>query len=194
MFENLNYSDLINCVSDRWSPKIGDPTVLGWVTVAAYAACAGLAVAVVWRRKTTGRGSVFWALLAALMVFLALNKELDLQSALTAAGRCVAKAQGWYDDRRAFQRHFIFALVAGIGVVVALCLYFLRTELRHSGLALLGLAFVCGFVAVRAVGFHHVDWLINQSLFSVRINGMLELSGLVLIAINAAALLRRRSH
>ena len=192
MFLNLSMADLIDCVSQRWSPKIGDPTALGWISVAAYGACACLGLAVILRGKTQGRGAVFWAMLMLLMVFLAVNKQLDLQSALTAAGRCVAKAQGWYDDRRAFQRHFIFALIAGIGAVLALCIYLLRSEMRHSGLALLGLGFVCGFVAVRAVGFHHVDWLINQNFIGVRMNGVLELSGLVLIAVNAAALLRRR--
>jgi len=61
-----------------------------------------------------------WALLALLMAFLAINKELDLQSAFTVAGRCLAKAQGWYEERRDFQRHFIFALIAGISKAMML--------------------------------------------------------------------------
>ena len=191
MFENLNYGDLIACVANQWSPQIGDPTALGWLTVAAYVACACLGLAVILRGKVQARGRAFWAMLTLLMVFLALNKELDLQSALTATGRCIAKAQGWYEGRRAFQRQFIFGLIAIICVGLGLCIYLLRTELRRSGLALLGLAFVCGFVAVRAVGFHHVDLLIKQSLFGFGMNGVLELTGLGLIFINAAWLLAR---
>ena len=189
MFENITYSDLIICVSNRWSPKIGDPTVLAWFTVAAYTLCAFLGLAVVMRHKTTKRGLAFWLLLTVLMAFLAVNKELDLQSALTATGRCIAKAQGWYSDRRTFQRSFIFGLIASICVLLAMAVYVLRSEMRRSGIALLGLAFVCGFVAVRAVGFHHVDLLIKQSYFGIRMNGLLELTGLALIAVNAAVLL-----
>jgi len=34
------------------------------------------------------------------MGFLAVNKQLDLQSFLTALGRCDARLQGWYETRR----------------------------------------------------------------------------------------------
>jgi len=62
----------------------------------------------------------------------------------------------------------------------------------RSGQALLSFAFVCGFVAVRAVELHHVDLLINHGFVGVKMNGLLELMGLALIAVNAVYLLFRR--
>ena len=58
-------------------------------------------------------------------------------------------------------------------------------------LALIGLAVLCGCVLVRAVGFGHVDRLINMDFANVRFNFWFENSGLLLIAVNAIWLLRR---
>lgn len=190
MFENLNWTEVQTCTAQRWSPVIGDPNVTGWLTVAAYLTCALLAVAVA-GRAGAGRQRRFWMLTALAMAFLAVNKQLDLQSALTAVGRCVAQMQGWYGARRGFQLHFIEGLLVALTAILALGLYRMRHDLRRNGLALLGLAVVAGFVAVRAVGFHHIDALINTRVLSLRFNFIFEVSGLVLIALNAVALLRR---
>ena len=56
---------------------------------------------------------------------------------------------------------------------------------------LLGLAVLCGFVLVRAVGFHHVDRLISADFANIKYNFWFENAGLWLIAINALMLLRR---
>ncbi|MBN2630168.1 MAG: isopropylmalate isomerase [Rhodobacteraceae bacterium] len=197
MFQTIDLARLRTCTFDRWSPTIGDPSVAGWLTVAAYGLCAVLAFRV-WRRGAgkSGRAGLFWALTCIAMAFLTVNKQLDLQSLLTATGRCVAGQKGWYDDRRAFQRQFIEGLLVVIVVMLGCGVYLLRHDLRRNGLALLGLAFVGGFVAVRAVGFHHFDAMLNLRLQNVAVNVILELSGLVLIAVNAVALLRqgRRHH
>lgn len=190
MFEAIDAGHLSACVLNRWTPTIGDPTISGWVTVAAYLACSGLAFAVLSCGRAAPRA--FWQVLAIIMLLLAVNKQLDLQSALTATGRCIATAQGWYEDRRAFQHQFIIGLIVAIACVLIVGLYLLRRHLRRNGLALLGLALVGGFVAVRAVGFHHFDALIRQELYDVRLNVLMENAGLVLIAINSLALLLSR--
>ncbi|MDB5657901.1 MAG: isopropylmalate isomerase large subunit [Cypionkella sp.] len=55
------------------------------------------------------------------MLILAVNKQLDLQSALAATGRCIAQFQGWYRARRDVQHHVIevllVAIVAGLRLV-----------------------------------------------------------------------------
>ena len=111
---------------------------------------------------------------------------------LTAAGRCLSQLQGWYEERRVFQRDFIIGLLMAVGLFVSLVLWLMRGCLRRNGLALLDLAFVTTFVAVRAVGFHHFDVLINSRLLDIRFNVLFELSGLVLLAVNATALLGSR--
>ena len=181
---------LAACVNRRWSPSFGDPTLMGWLTVVAYLLTAALAFRVA-RKVEGGRTRAFWALVVGLMLFLGVSKQLDLQSALTAVVRCIARAQGWYDDRRAVQLDFIRGLV-GVAVMALLAgLFLLRRDLRANLLALVGLVFVAGFVMVRAVGFHHLDVFLGGSVQAVRVNWILEWTGLVLISVNALILGRR---
>ncbi len=186
-------ASLIACVSERWSPRIGDPTWWGWGTVAAYALAALLSVVAARHKDARERG--FWLLLAVLMAALCVNKQLDLQSALTAAGRCIARAQGWYGERRAVQTEFILALLAASAAFCAGLLLAMRRHLGRLLAAILGLGLVVAFVAVRAVGLHHVDALINLRVAGIRANPLLELPGIALIAANAAARIRpARAH
>ncbi|NBZ87380.1 hypothetical protein [Stagnihabitans tardus] len=190
MFDDLVWGEVMRCAGARWQPVIGDPNATGWLTVAAYLACAFLALALV-RRMAPGRERKFWALMLVLMTFLAINKQLDLQSAVTAVGRCMAQLQGWYQERQTVQREFILGLLVLTVLGLVLGLVLMRRDLRRNGLAILGLAVVAGFVAVRAVGFHDVDHLISTRFQGLRLNFFFEVSGLTLIALNAFALLRR---
>jgi hypothetical protein len=117
------------------------------------------------------------------MLLLGINKQLDLQSWLTQVGRDLAKAQGWYAERQSVQTAFIEILVVcgltGMGLLALM----LRRVLRHVTGAVLGLGFLVTFVAVRAASFHHVDRWLGAGV--VRLNWMLELGGLGLIALSA---------
>jgi hypothetical protein len=190
---DLTPEALAACIADRWSPQIGDPGVVGWMTVVAYLATAALALRVA-ARLPGGRARVFWAIVAGLMLCLAVNKQLDLQSALTAAGRCISKAQGWYDDRKGVQVRFIVWLLGAVVLGLVSGLILLRRDIPANLLALVGLVFVAGFVLIRAVGFHHVDAFLGSSVHDVRVNWILEWTGLVLISVNALFLGRRRTR
>ncbi|PQO22977.1 isopropylmalate isomerase [Rhodobacteraceae bacterium WD3A24] len=185
--------NLLDCALTRWQPGLGDPHPMGWITVAAYAAAALAAWRAGGRGIGMGRERVFWRLTAVLLAFLAVNKQLDLQSFMTATGRCVAQAEGWYDQRRAVQRTVILALMATAVAVWAGLVMLLRGALARVGLALTGLVFVFAFVLIRAVGFHHMDSLIDMEVMSVRMNWALELTGPALIIL-AALLTRRRGE
>lgn len=184
----------MDCIFATWSPGIGDPHPMGWVTVGVYL-LAGLAAALVARRgafpaASRGRERMFWTLAALLLLFLSVNKQLDLQSFMTAAGRCMAQAQGWYENRRVVQVAFILVL-AGTGVLVFLGLMrLLRGTLARTGLALLGLVLVTVFVVIRAAGFHHMDVLIDTRVAGMRMNWLLELPGPLMVL---AAALRARA-
>lgn len=190
MFGFTSFSALRACISNDWTPTIGDPEISGWLTVLAYLICFALAALVVVRRPQ-GAARGLWIGIAVLMAFLALNKQLDLQTALTATGRCVARGQGWYDNRAVVQLAFIAGLIALVLVVLLMALRSLRGQLRDNGLALAGLAVLCSFVLVRAVGFHHLDRLISMDFANITFNFWFENAGLFLIAVNAALLLRR---
>lgn len=187
---------LLDCVTRGWRPGIGDPSAFAWTIVAIYALAAILAFMVALKRPFPAaswrRERFFWLLVAFAMAALAVNKQLDLQSLLTTAGRCLAVAQGWYGQRRLVQME----LVIGLGLVAVLTFLVaalvLRGTLQRTALPLLGLVFVGGFVMIRAAGFHHVDVLINQRLADVRVNWLLEVPGPLLVSLSAVWLLARR--
>lgn len=188
---------LQSCALTRWSPGIGDPTAMGWITVAVYLAAAAMALVVAMQAPfpvaSRRRERLFWALLAAVLLALAVNKQLDLQSYLTALGRCLAQHQGWYDRRRFVQEAVILGLLVGM-VLLAIALWrVMRGTLARSGAALAGLVLVLGFVAIRAVGFYHVDALIKLDVMNMRLNWLFELTGPVLISLAGLWLLLRRS-
>lgn len=182
----------------QWSPGIGDPNVAGWVTVALYvgAACACMVVA---RRLRPGaRDGVVprrefwaWSLFSVLLWLLAVNKQLDFQTALTEIGRMFARRQGWYEHRAHVQKEFIGAL-CGFGL---LCVVASGMALRRLGsavkVAALGMCFIGVFVLVRASSFHRVDSFLGHRLVHLRMNWILEMGGILVML--GAALLRVRS-
>lgn len=182
-------SETFACARFEWSPGIGDPHIMGWVTVVVYATCAVVAFILSVRNPFDGpsawRERVFWGGLGVVMAFMAVNKQLDLQTLMTAIGRCHAQIEGWYDERQGVQRGFIRSLALAAVLLALSVAWFLRASLRRNILAVLGFAFVLGFVVIRAVGFHDVDELISAEVMTVRVNWILELSGLILILLAA---------
>ena len=181
-----------------WQPGIGDPTVMGWVTVLAYFSVAWFAFvnARISRNKPSiaaHREVLFWVGLTVLMVALGINKQLDLQSLMTDIGRIAAREYGWYARRHDVQILFIGALATGaLGFMLGL-LWLLRNSLQRVSLAVVGLALLLAFVGIRASSFHGMDRLIGWEFVGIRMNWILELGALGLIGTNAWALLRRKA-
>jgi hypothetical protein len=199
----MNWTDSAHANLDaagRWSPGLGDPSVMGWVTVAVYLLAAAMTGRVARAARAEGGAWRLWAALALVLLALGVNKQLDLQSLFTQVGRDLAMAQGWYAQRRWVQGGFIALL--GLGALAVA--WWLRRELREPAqrLAGLGLCVLLAFVVMRAASFHHMDELINLRLGGVRMNWVLELSGLFIILVAAwrarpgasAARARRAPH
>ena len=182
---------LPGCVFERWSPQIGDPTAVGWLTFAAYAV-AGLLCLLSFARSDTQAIRRFGKVTGVVLLLLMVNKQLDLQSALTAFGRCLSQAQGWYEDRRMVQAVFIGVVLVGSSVTGALIFAAMRRHVNQLTLALAGVIVLLIFITVRAVGFHHIDDLIDARIFSTRMIWILEPIGIALIAANAVNYLRLR--
>ncbi len=177
----------------RWRPGIGDPTVMGWVTVAAYFLAAFGSYRAAWlepmpdgTRRPGSRPSKFWLVLATVLVALGINKQLDLQSLATQIGRDVVRTRGLYSERRELQVGFIVAVVIVCSGTLATFLWSARRSLRHRWLALVGMLFILGFVVIRAASFHHVDAFLAARLGGVRWNWILELGGIIVIGLAAA--------
>ena len=190
----------MECIFSRWSPGIGDPSIGGWLTVfvyglAAFIAFMRLQVAISERERNrainrdlsiwSGPEVRFWLALALGLVLLGINKQLDLQSFLTATGKCAAQAQGWYDNRRTVQIIFL----TGLGIAGSMLAFFgfsmLRGNFRKNSLVLAGMALLLTFVMARAALFHQVDVLINWRILGLKINWILEIGALAMIIIGA---------
>jgi hypothetical protein len=188
----MTLGELAACIQASWSLGIGDPSIIGWVTVGAYVTAAVLAFLVF--KGQNGRLRMFWSMLCLVLFALSINKQLDLQTAMTTAGRCLALAQGWYDDRQTVQLVFIvFVAAAGILFSGALVVT-MRHNLAQNRLALIGLVFLCTFIAVRAASFQNFDLFLGSEIAHVRMNWVMELGGITMIATNALFVLRGRSE
>jgi hypothetical protein len=174
---------------ERWRPGIGDPTVLGWVTVAAYFLTAvGCGVAACCEpmpdgtRRPRTRPSRFWLALTILMVALGINKQLDLQSLATQIGRDVIKTWGLYSERRELQFGFIVAVALVCAGALVSFLWAARRTLKRRWPAIVGMLFILGFVVIRAASFHNVDAFLAARLGGLKWNWILELGGIGIVA------------
>jgi peptidoglycan/LPS O-acetylase OafA/YrhL len=180
----------------RWKPGIGDPSVIGWVTVVAYLIAA-------WYCYRLVRGPLFrwkereerlWQILALGLLFLGINKQLDLQTALTEAGRLMAREQGWYSERSIVQVAFLFFLFV-LGMAGAVAVFRLtRTTSRYAQIAALGAVLLISFVIMRATSFHNVDHMLGEKLAGMRFNWIFELGGILIILVSARQRLSERGR
>ena len=176
-------------VDDAWRLGIGDPTSLGWVTAAGYIAVSGLCLVAAlrtrqfapWLPKAMVR-PVFWAVLAALLFALGINKQLDLQLWFTQVAKQLALAQGWYPRRRVVQIGFVAAV--GLAGIATGC-WAVRGAYREHVLAVAGMSFLLCFVLIRAASLHDLDRVITTRLGSVRLFHLLEIGGIVCVASGA---------
>jgi len=180
---------------DGWHAGIGDPTLIGWITVAAYF----LAAFLTFRAAKSSdvirerRQKFFWLVLSVILVLLGINKQLDLQTLLTLTMRKLAIYEGIYEKRRVLQAFFI--------VIVALCGaagFMIMSRLAKSRapevkLGLAGLFFLIVFIVIRAASFHHIDAFLKHDIGGFRMNWVLELGGISLIGIAAFKKMRRGS-
>lgn len=182
-------------VDDRVVMTAHDAGVMPWVAVAGYALATLLAI--IAARKASGRERLFWILAAAALVLLGINKQLDLQTQLTAWGRQMARDGGWYAGRRAVQK----LLIAGGGVVAlgggAWLLWLVREMRGPVWAALAGLFMLGMFVGLRAASFHHVDVVLGGQVLGQRLHVWIELAAIAMMIAAAGwaiAPVRRGPH
>jgi len=167
---------------EAWTPGIGDPTFMGWFTVFAYLVASLLAF-----RRMSREHAVemynwrVWRHLGLILLFLAINKQLDLQSWFAHLGRQHALNHGWYDDRRLYQNAFIVTIVVLVPLFFVFYIQTLRDRWRDFLVSMIGMAFLLVFVLMRASAFHNTDILIGMTYFGIKLNWILELGGIAVI-------------
>lgn len=174
----------------KWSPGIGDPSVAGWLTVVLYAAAAWTTWRLLrdWEALSPGAAlheDWFWKMLLIGLVLLGINKQLDLQSALTEIGRMLADQQGWYENRRQVQIAFIVGIAIMGVTVLGATLNLTWGAPSATFWALLGSTGLLVFVVIRAASFHHIDEMLGKDISGLRINWLLEMSMLLVIIASA---------
>lgn len=182
----------------RWHLRVGDPDAISWFIVFAYAVAFVLALRAYRSAKAAERllsmphpdesrsqrsMKQLWLLITVTVCALGINKQLELQTLAIQTVRDRAYAHGWYGRRREYQVAFILAVIL-VGVIgTTLAVVWLRGVFRRVWLAIAGISMLVVFVIVRAASFHYVDKVL--ALGSVRINHLLELSGIGMIAVAA---------
>jgi hypothetical protein len=175
----------------RWSPGIGDPSLGGWLTVVAYAGAALLCLHVLGSRQhVPATERTIWRVLSGSLVLLGINKQLDLQTALTEAGRITFRAFGWFAYKAYAQLAFIIMVALGAGLSATWLLRRARETPVPTRVAVLGFALVLSFVGIRAASFHHIDRFIGIQVGGARMNWILELGGLTVLGVAAARRVR----
>lgn len=177
-----------------WSPGIGDPTLGGWITVLLYAGTAWACHRVLRddrKRKIvlSSDERLIWGLLMAGAILLGINKQLDLQSAMTELAKILAKEQGWYTNRRQYQEAFIAAVPIVALTALAAAAVLVRKAPASTLWACAGATGLLMFVVIRAVSFHHVDEMLGWRLGGLPLNWVLEMGSLLVIGWSA----RRRA-
>ena len=121
----------IVCIGNRLTVAalFNDRTPIAWVIVVFYFFCAA-ACFLAWNAAES-REKRFWLAATVLLALLGLNKELDLQAALTQDARTVVRLLGLYEQRRLMQGGFLLLL----GTAGLIAVLFLARWLRGSSRA-----------------------------------------------------------
>lgn len=180
------WSLLSNCATSAWHPGFGDADITGFVLLALYTAAGLLAFVIIWRApfpiRSHFRERLFWVLLLIFLVALTVNKQLDLHVFLINTARCLAKAEGWYENRRLIQREVAIALLVVTFASALILALLLRGTLNRNLLPLAGGFGLLLFSILRVSQFNHIAQALSPSLISSQLyRGLEGLSLLLLI-------------
>ena len=182
-----------------WQTAFDDTAVFGLLITALYFVAFLLSIAVVFvdhaifvnKRRVQ---SLFWWSIAAFMLLMSINKQLDLQTIFIGLGKSLFLALDLYDVRRDYQRLFSIGFV----LVVALCLIFtfikLLPVIKKHLLAMVGLLFLVIYIDVRMLAVNRLGQVFDPLGQGIPVERLFEFAGVLLIMMNAIILLRQKNH
>ncbi len=162
---------------------IGDPTIIAWITVLVYLTAAARCVFKAIVSKKFGGNYQFWLYLAVFLLFLGVNKQLDLQTWFEQTMKALAQTRGWYEYKLSLQKVFIALLGLGMLTVLLSFRLYLANSWRNYKITWIGIVLLCVFILVRAAAFNQLDFLVNQDILGFNIAEILEISALFLIVL-----------
>ena len=173
-----------------WVSGAGDQSLVGWLITIGYLVGAVLSLRAA--RSAGGEEARLWLCLGLVFLLLGVNKQLDIHSLVTQMLRDLAKAGGWYQDRRIFQAIFIALIVIAGAVGMTKLARRFRESAAAVKLAIFGVACTLLFVIARAASFHHADQMLSLKLGGVKAHAAIELLGVSTVI--AAAWLYKKRH
>jgi hypothetical protein len=181
---------LLDAGLDVWRREFGDPNPLSWLIAAAYIVASILCARTALAAHRTGADDAIpeqprnWWLLAAGLLGLGLNKQLDLQILVREAGIVVIAFLGLDRHRKWVGRAFVLVLAIFLLRVLAHAGRHMRRSTRGHRLLLTGLALLACFAVVRAG-----TYVPGFKQFNVRyhdaIHFVFELGGVLLVSLSA---------
>ena len=174
-----------------WILGANDSGAASWITAIAYLVVAILCssngkMATHAEHQTWASLRTFWYGVAGLMVFLGINKQLDLQTPFLSAARIMAQAEGWYSSRRLVQWVFLGCLAAAGMVLLTWASWRLKRNWRKYALVYLGITLLIAFVIIRGSPLQHISHILGFDVSGISGKRyMLELSGILCIGIGA---------
>lgn len=158
-----------------------------WVTVAGYSIAVVLSAFASRKaeQRRQDRERSLWRITAIVMMALAINEPLDLQSLVTIAGRANAHENGWYADRRIVQHGFVIVCGGTVALAGSAVLFSARRTHPAVRLALVGVALIGLFVLLRAASIHHLDDSLARTTTWFRWASLDEIAGFTIVAVSA---------
>ena len=173
--------EILACAVGRWTRIWGDSMVTGTVSMLLYGG-AGLLLLGVSRR--TGRTDRWlWRACAFLFFLQVLNTHLDLHAFPAAFGNCLARAQGWYQDRGPVKLLGALLIGAAIAVVLIGATVAWWRSVRANALLVAGVAIALGFTLIKGTGLNFAEAVYNNRVGPFRWADLIEYSGILLAAI-----------
>ena len=181
--------DAFVCGIDDWREIWGDPLLSGAIFMISY----GVAALLILRaaRDVTGRERRYWRICGFLFIFQFLNTNLDLHALVWTTGRCLAHAQGWYENRREIQLFFLIGLVLLVALILLTVMIVFIRNIAGNLLLTAGVAIALGFTLVKGINYHGVEQFYGKQLGPFRVADYIEYSGIVIAFLAALTRLRK---
>jgi hypothetical protein len=165
-----------------WKSYRGDYSFSGWMVTFFYVLCCFILLFVFFKTSfTSGTDKTFWILIFGIILFLSINKQLDLQMLITDIARTTAKEYHLYETRKLFQIKIIsFFTSLGFGAI-ALLIFFLRKSHKSVFVALGGITAIFLFLFFRLISFHKIEAILREHIGFFTLFDCFELVGIFLV-------------
>jgi hypothetical protein len=177
-------------LSIYWERYIAQTTFMGWLIGAGYATAILFCVFLILRAvEIVPPDQVFtyrilWFCIALILIFLSINRLLDIQFILTDWGRRIALGQGWYYQRYTLQMFFIAGVCISIVITLVIMELMFPEMWRQNWLTLGCLLLLIGLIVISSVSFHPVDQFLNQKIMNFRLGRLFELTGVISVSLS----------